>query len=159
MTDTKKPDTKKSAPKKSAATRVVDTTLRKVPAVRAVGGPAELRAAGEALNDDRQERGVLKVAGDVLLALPAFALLCFRLARDSRTPLRVRIALGATLVYAVSPFDPIPDFIPVIGMLDDLLVVAILLRWIMRSVDPGLLKEHWSGSDATLEAIVALSGR
>ncbi len=164
MTDTKqsaskKSATKKSAPKRSATARVVDKTLRKVPAVRAVGGPAELRAAGHALNGGREDRGLLKVAGDMLLALPAFGLLCFRLARDSRTPMRIRVALFATLGYAVFPLDPIPDFIPVIGMLDDLLVIAIVLRWILRNVEPELLEEHWSGSDATLEAIVALSGR
>lgn len=145
--------------RKPEPSRVVDNTLRSIPAVRAVGGPTELLAAGRTINEDRRERGVLTVARDLLLAPVSFAVLCWRLVRDSRTPMVLRVALVATVGYAISPLDPIPDFLPVIGMLDDVLVVAIALRWIIRKVDPELLREHWSGSAAMLRAIVELSGR
>ncbi len=64
------------------------------------------------------------------------------LVRDPRLPLRVRLLIPAVLLYLVLPLDIIPDFIPVIGALDDILVVLIALRLLLRSVPEALLEEH-----------------
>ena len=69
---------------------------------------------------------------------------CRRVLADPRTPRRARWLLGAAVAYAVSPIDIIPDFIPVIGHLDDLVILPILIWLALRSLPPGLLAEHRS---------------
>jgi uncharacterized membrane protein YkvA (DUF1232 family) len=64
-----------------------------------------------------------------------------RLSKDPRCPRRVRWLLGAAVLYTVSPIDLIPDFIPVLGHLDDLLLVPLLVWLALRSLPPGLLQE------------------
>lgn len=62
-------------------------------------------------------------------------------ARDARTPLSAKIAAGAVAAYALSPIDLIPDFIPVLGMLDDLLIVPLGIFLAVRLVPAGLMAE------------------
>lgn len=62
--------------------------------------------------------------------------LAARLARDPRVPVRARLVLGALIVYLALPLDIIPDFIPVIGQLDDLLVAGIAVWWFVRTCPP-----------------------
>lgn len=64
--------------------------------------------------------------------------LALRLARDRRAPRRARAALFALIVYLAMPFDLIPDFIPVIGQLDDLLVAGVAVWWFLRTCPPQL---------------------
>lgn len=64
--------------------------------------------------------------------------LAARLARDPRVPARARLVLGALIVYLALPLDIIPDFIPVIGQLDDLLVAGIAVWWFVRTCPPGV---------------------
>ncbi len=141
----------------SRTLRTLDLAARRAPVVRAVGGPAELRAAAGVLDEARRRDGWLATARDVTLALPMLAVLLWRLARDRRVPLRVRAALVALVAYAVFPLDPIPDFLPVIGTLDDLLVAIVAVRWVLRTVDESIVREHWSGSPAALDALLALA--
>lgn len=61
---------------------------------------------------------------------------------DQRTPPRTRWLLGAAVAYAVSPIDLIPDFIPVIGHLDDAIILPLLVWLALRSMPPALLAEH-----------------
>ncbi len=61
---------------------------------------------------------------------------------DPRTPRLTKILLGAAVAYAVSPIDIIPDFIPVLGYLDDLLILPLLIYLAFRSIPPPLLEEH-----------------
>ena len=68
--------------------------------------------------------------------------LAVALVREQRIPLRVRLLIPAVLLYLVLPLDIIPDFIPVIGALDDILVVLIALRLLLRSIPETLLEEH-----------------
>ncbi len=62
-------------------------------------------------------------------------------ARDSRVPLGAKLAAGATAAYALSPVDLIPDFIPVLGYLDDLLIVPLGILLSVRLVPPALMAE------------------
>jgi uncharacterized membrane protein YkvA (DUF1232 family) len=66
-----------------------------------------------------------------------------RLAADPRTPRRARWWLIGLLIYVVSPIDPIPDFIPGIGHLDELVVVPLVLRRVQRMIPPDLWAEHF----------------
>ena len=65
-----------------------------------------------------------------------------RMLADPRTPRRTRWLLAAAVGYAVSPVDLIPDFIPVVGHLDDLVVLPLLVWLALRSMPPELLSEH-----------------
>lgn len=62
-------------------------------------------------------------------------------ARDARTPWAARLLLAAVLAYALSPIDLIPDFIPVLGYLDDLILVPLGLMLAVRLVPPQVLRE------------------
>lgn len=61
---------------------------------------------------------------------------------DPRTPRRTKLLLGLAVAYAVSPVDLIPDFIPVLGHLDDLVVVPLLVWLALKTIPRGLLEEH-----------------
>ena len=63
-------------------------------------------------------------------------------ARDPRTPWPVRLLAMAVAAYALSPIDLIPDFIPVLGYLDDLLIVPLGILLVVRLIPPELLAEH-----------------
>ena len=61
--------------------------------------------------------------------------------RDKRTPIRARILLGLALLYVVSPIDLIPDFIPVLGQLDDLIVVPTLIFLALKMVPKEVVED------------------
>jgi len=77
----------------------------------------------------------------VLLHLPNFARLYWRLFRDRRVPMLPKALLVLTLVYVVSPLDVIPDFIPVIGEMDDVVVVLSGLWLFIRLCPPEMVRE------------------
>lgn len=81
-----------------------------------------------------------------------------RLAGDPVLPKAAKIALAAAVLYLVSPVDLIPDFIPVLGALDDVLVAAILVDGILNYVDRGLVLKYWPGSAESLERIARVAG-
>ena len=89
----------------------------------------------------------------LLKALPELVRLIARLVRDPLLPLAAKIALAAAMVYLASPIDLIPDFIPVIGYLDDVLVAALLVDGILNWVDRGLVLKYWPGSPDSLERL------
>jgi uncharacterized membrane protein YkvA (DUF1232 family) len=66
-----------------------------------------------------------------------------RVARDPRTPRQARWWLIGLALYVLSPIDPIPDFIPVIGYLDELIIVPLVLRHIRRMIPNDVWDEHF----------------
>jgi uncharacterized membrane protein YkvA (DUF1232 family) len=68
------------------------------------------------------------------------------LVNDERVPKRDRVIIAGMLAYLLSPLDLIPDFIPVIGQLDDLVVVIVLLDYVFHHLDRALALEHWPWS-------------
>jgi uncharacterized membrane protein YkvA (DUF1232 family) len=68
------------------------------------------------------------------------------------------VALAGLAVRLASPIDPIPEFLPVIGPLDDIVVTAIVLRWVGRLVGEQGLRAHWPGSDDGFGLLLRLLG-
>ena len=85
--------------------------------------------------------------------IPDCLVLVRRLLTDPRVPRRRKALLALLIGYLVLPIDLVPDFIPVAGQLDDAIVVAIVLRLVLRSGGEGLLREHWPGPAASLEVV------
>jgi uncharacterized membrane protein YkvA (DUF1232 family) len=81
-----------------------------------------------------------------LRLLPDLSRLVFRLVRDPRTPTRYRVALIGLGAWLVFPIDLIPDFLPVVGALDDIVLAALVLRWVGRGVGIDRIEAAWSGS-------------
>jgi uncharacterized membrane protein YkvA (DUF1232 family) len=82
---------------------------------------------------------------ELVQLLPNFAKLAKRLLTDRRVPVRRKLLLGALVAYLVSPVDVIPDFIPGLGQMDDVLVAVLVLHALLTSVDEDVLLEHWDG--------------
>jgi uncharacterized membrane protein YkvA (DUF1232 family) len=89
----------------------------------------------------------------LLRALPAIIRTIRGLAVDPVLPKATKIALAAAILYLVSPVDLIPDFIPVLGYLDDLIIAAILVDGILSFVDRGVVLKYWPGSPELLERV------
>lgn len=81
-----------------------------------------------------------------------------RLARDSSVPRPARLLLGLGLLYLAMPIDLVPDFIPVVGALDDVLVVALVLRVVLRTAGPARVAHHWRGPPETLRLVLRAAG-
>lgn len=90
---------------------------------------------------------------DLLRALPNLARLIARLVADPLLPRAAKIALAAAALYLASPLDLVPDFIPVVGYLDDLLLAAVVIDGILNYVDRSLVLRYWPGSADSLERV------
>jgi uncharacterized membrane protein YkvA (DUF1232 family) len=105
---------------------------------------------------------VLVIFGRVMLArelgllLPNLIRLFAGLLRDGRVGIPTKILLGIASLWLVSPIDLIPEFIPIVGSLDDAIVAAIVLRFVLRTTDGAVVREHWHGDPATLERLVRI---
>ena len=88
---------------------------------------------------------------------------CLVLARgllgDREVPGRCKLALVALVAYLASPIDLVPDFLPVIGVLDDAIIVALTLRWIVRVAGPDRVRRHWRGSPHGLQLVLRAAYR
>ena len=94
---------------------------------------------------------------ELLKTLPSLARLLARLVGDPLLPRGAKIALAAAMVYLASPFDLIPDFIPLVGYLDDLLIGALVVDGVLNWVDRGLILKYWPGTPDSLERIARVA--
>lgn len=129
------------------------------------GGPAVLRIAiaaaavllltwgGLILLARRLPRGPVR---DLAAFLPACVTLVRRLRRDERVPVRAKVAIVLAGLWVLSPVDLIPEFLPVIGPLDDVVVVALALRYAARRVPRHVLLEAWPEDPKLLERLLGL---
>jgi uncharacterized membrane protein YkvA (DUF1232 family) len=90
--------------------------------------------------------------------VPYCAVLFKRLLGDPRVSLGWKVASALALVYIAFPFDLVPDFIPVLGQLDDAIIIALVLRGLLRSAGPRLMREHWPGPTALLIPLERFAG-
>ncbi|SBS77278.1 conserved hypothetical protein [uncultured Mycobacterium sp.] len=95
---------------------------------------------------------------DMLRLLPDVLRLLKRLASDPQLPRRIRVVVGGMLIFLASPIDLIPDFIPVLGYADDVIITALVLRWVTRTAGPHALAAHWPGTPDGLAALRRLCG-
>ncbi len=96
---------------------------------------------------------------ELLRLLPHLVRLVGRLAVDPRLPGPARIALVALAAYLLSPVDLVPDFLPVVGVLDDVLVAAIVIDGLLNHVERELVLAHWPGDAASLDRVGAVASR
>jgi uncharacterized membrane protein YkvA (DUF1232 family) len=89
----------------------------------------------------------------LLQALPNLIRLIARLVGDPLLPRAAKIALAAAMVYLASPVDLVPDFIPFLGYLDDVLLAAVLVDGLLNYVDRALVLKYWPGSPDSLERL------
>ena len=85
--------------------------------------------------------------------VPDCLVLCRRLLADSRVPRRHKALLAGLIGYLASPLDLIPDFIPVIGQLDDVLIAVLTLRTVRRGIRRSIVRQHWPGPPQSLRVV------
>ena len=103
----------------------------------------------------RLPAGLLK---DLAGFLPACVILVRRLRADPRVPFKAKAAVVLAGLWVLSPIDLLPEFLPVIGPLDDVVVVALALRYAARRVPREVLLEAWPGEPRLLERLLGTSG-
>ena len=89
--------------------------------------------------------------------VPDCLVLVRRLTRDARVPRRRKLLLLGLGLYLATPFDLVPDFIPVAGQLDDAIVIALVIRALLRGGNEELLREHWPGPESSLRLVSRLA--
>jgi uncharacterized membrane protein YkvA (DUF1232 family) len=98
--------------------------------------------------------GILK---DLAGFLPACLTTVRRLRNDPRVPRRAKIAILLAGLWLLSPIDLLPEFLPIIGPLDDALVIALALRYAARSVPRPVLLDAWPADPRLLERVLGPS--
>lgn len=93
------------------------------------------------------------LAKDLATVLPACVTTARRLRKDPRVPRRVKVTVAFAGLWVLSPIDLIPEFLPVIGPLDDIVVVALALRYAARRVPPEALVEAWPADRRILDRL------
>jgi uncharacterized membrane protein YkvA (DUF1232 family) len=92
-------------------------------------------------------------------ALPRLARLVFSLLRDPSVPVAAKIAMAAVAVYLASPVDLVPEFVPLLGYVDDVLLAAVVIDGLLNVLDRSVLLRYWPGSAESLEAAATVARR
>jgi uncharacterized membrane protein YkvA (DUF1232 family) len=95
---------------------------------------------------------------DLVRVVPDVLRLVRDLLADRSSPLGVRLALGLLLTWLISPIDLIPEFIPVLGPLDDVVVAVLVLRYVRRRLGLEELRRRWRGSPESFGLLVGVLG-
>jgi len=93
------------------------------------------------------------LAKDLVSVLPACVTTARTLRKDPRVPRRVKVVVAIAGLWVLSPIDLIPEFLPIIGPLDDIVVVALALRYAARRVPPEALVEAWPAERRILDRL------
>lgn len=96
-------------------------------------------------------REIAKVVPDVLRLIRALLV-------DRSVPLDIRLVLVALLAWIVSPIDLIPEFIPVLGPLDDVVVAVVAMRYVRRRLGVDALRARWAGTPDGFGLVLRLIG-
>jgi uncharacterized membrane protein YkvA (DUF1232 family) len=89
--------------------------------------------------------------------IPDCLVLFRRLLADPRVPRWPKAMIALLLAYLAMPIDLVPDFIPVAGQVDDVLLVVLVLRGVLRGSGEALVREHWPGPESSLALVVRLA--
>lgn len=93
-------------------------------------------------NNRKEAKGFLK---SVIMLIPNFLKLLYRLFKDSRVPMAEKAMLVGAIAYVVSPLDLLPDVIPFIGQVDDLYLIGLVMLRLLARTDDDVIQEHWDG--------------
>jgi len=93
---------------------------------------------------------------DAARIVPDTARLVHRLAREDSLGRGVRVRLFLLLAYLAFPIDIVPDIIPVLGYADDVIIIGVVLRSVMRHAGPEVVRQHWPGSPEGLGVLARL---
>ena len=94
---------------------------------------------------------------EIALLVPSLARLLARLARDETLPLRVRARIYAAIAYNVQPINLIPDFVPVVGMVDNVVVILWALHSTVRAAGREAIARNWTGTPEGLATLFRLA--
>lgn len=97
--------------------------------------------------------------GDVIRVIPEVLRLLRSLITDRSAPLDVRIVLIGLMAWIISPIDLIPEFIPVLGPLDDVVVAVVAMRYVRRRVGIADLSSRWTGTPEGFALLTRLIGK
>jgi uncharacterized membrane protein YkvA (DUF1232 family) len=90
---------------------------------------------------------------NLLFFIPNMLVLCARLMVDARVPAKERLLVAGAIVYAVIPFDFIPDLLPFVGQVDDAYLISMSLLRLMTVTDARVVREHWRGGGDVVELV------
>lgn len=99
------------------------------------------------------------VAKDLAEFLPSCVKMLRQLRKDPRVPRSAKLAVGFAALWVISPIDLIPEFLPVIGPLDDIVVVALALRYAARQVPREIVLEAWPGNPSLINRLLGAPRR
>jgi uncharacterized membrane protein YkvA (DUF1232 family) len=94
---------------------------------------------------------------NLVLLLPRLARMIAALMTDRSVPVAAKVALAAMAIYLASPVDILPDFIPIVGWIDDVMLVALVVDALMTRVDRATLLRYWPGTPRSLDAVAAVA--
>ena len=97
-------------------------------------------------------------ARELVRLVPDILRLIRSIVADRSAPMDVRVVLVALLVWIISPIDLIPEFIPVLGPLDDVVVAVIVLRYVRRRLGEDELRRRWRGTNEGFELLRGVLG-
>lgn len=97
-------------------------------------------------------------AKELVMFLPNLIMLFKGLASDERVPRSSKLLLLFGAAWFASPIDLLPEFIPVLGPLDDAVVAAVILRSVLRRAGPEVVASHWRGDRTTLITLLKIAG-
>jgi uncharacterized membrane protein YkvA (DUF1232 family) len=94
------------------------------------------------------------LARELASLLPSCVTLVRRLRRDPRVPPAAKLAVAFAALWVLSPIDLIPEFLPIIGPIDDIVVVALALRYAARRVPRAVIVDAWPGDPRWIERLL-----
>lgn len=98
------------------------------------------------MGKDVNQNAAMTTLKESLLFIPNFLKLIYRLAQDPDVSKTDRALLLGTIAYVLSPWDFLPDMIPFLGQLDDILLISLVLKRLMDSVSRETLLSYWDGN-------------
>ena len=96
---------------------------------------------------------------ELIAVVPDLLRLLRALVGDRSTPLDVRVVIVVLVAWIVSPIDLIPEFIPVLGPFDDVVVAIVALRYVRRRLGSQALRDRWAGSPEGFDVLARVIGR
>ena len=110
--------------------------------------------SAEIVPDRPRTRGEL--LREAALAVPHLVVLLGRLLADPDVPRKRKVLAGGAMAYVVSPWDVLPDAIPFLGRIDDVVLLAAAIHHLMKSVPEEKVAEYWEGSQDALEIVAGM---